>query len=430
MDDRSPDGTGEILDRLAAANPRLRVLHRAGKEGVGSAHRAGIREAYDRGYRVLLTMDADLTHSPSLLPQFLARADDAALIVGSRFLETESLADWSPIRRFLTWFGHLLTRRLLGMPYDATGALRLYRIDLIPAEAFDAVRGQSYDFFFESMFVLWKRGLPVLELPIPLPKRTYGHSKMTLRDVVGGVAKLLRLWARHRSSGAPAEHDRKSWDDYWRDSATDRSLYAVIAKQYRRFFISPSVRHFFRRYFRDEPGRMYLHAGCGSAESDRRIGYARASFVLLDSSPEALKIARRGATNPNVHLVCGDIFQPPFRDAAFDGIWNLGVMEHFPTPEIERIFAALGRTLKPGARCLIFWPPTYGLSVIALTSFLRVANTVRRTPLRLYPDEVSLFASAEWARGLLASGGLAIERTHFGIRDLFTYVVVVANKGR
>jgi len=431
VDDRSPDGTGEILDRLAATDPRLRVLHRATKEGVGSAHRAGIREAYAGGYRVLLTMDADLTHSPSLLPQFLARADDAALIVGSRFLATESLADWSPARRFLTWFGHFLTRRLLGMPYDATGALRLYRLDIIPPEAFDAVRARSYDFFFESMFVLWKRGLPVIELPIPLPKRTYGHSKMSLRDIVGSVAKLLALWSRHRSSGASGMHDgseAKSWDDYWRDSAADRSLFAVVARQYRRFLISPSVRHFFRRYFRDEPGRIYLHAGCGSAESDRRIGYTRASFVLLDSSTEALKIARRYATSPNVHLVCGDIFHPPFRDATFDGIWNLGVMEHFQVNEIERIFAALGRTLKTGARCLIFWPPTYGLSVIALTSFLRVANAIRRTPLRLYPDEVSLFSSSEWARSLLGVAGLAIERTHFGIRDLFTYVVVVLAK--
>jgi dolichol-phosphate mannosyltransferase len=438
VDDNSPDGTGAILDRLATVDPRLRVLHRAGKEGVGSAHLAGIRDAYSHAYRVLVTMDADLTHSPSLIPRFLARADDADLIVGSRFMDPASLADWSPSRRFLTWLGHLLTRKLLGVPYDATGALRLYRVDRIPAEAFDAIHARSYDFFFESMYVLWRRGVRVLELPIPLPKRTYGHSKMSIRDVIGSVTKLITLWSRHRSAGAPAaapvpqgdhaEMRGKSWDDYWLDSAADRSLFAVIAKQYRRFLISPSVRHFFRRYFRDEPGRRYLHAGCGSAESDRRIGYTRASFVLLDISPEALKIAKRNATNPNVHLVCGDIFHPPFRDAAFDGIWNLGVMEHFHTPEIERIFAALGRILKPGARCLIFWPPKYGLSVIALTSFLRVANAVRRTPMHLYPDEISLFASASWARELLRLADLAVERTHFGIRDLFTYVVLVASK--
>src|SRR2546430_2749727 len=100
VDDNSPDGTGAILDTLATADPRLRVLHRAGKEGVGSAHVAATGEAYSRDYRILVTMDADLTHSPSLIPAFLAHANDAALIVGSRFLDRESLADWSPARRF------------------------------------------------------------------------------------------------------------------------------------------------------------------------------------------------------------------------------------------------------------------------------------------------------------------------------------------
>lgn len=220
----------------------------------------------------------------------------------------------------------------------------------------------------------------------------------------------------------------KSWDEYWRDSAQDRSLFAIVAKLYRRILIAPSVRHHFRKYFRDEPGRVYLHAGCGSAESDRLIGFTRASFVLLDLSPEALRIARQNSTVPNVRLVCGDIFHLPFREESFDGVWNLGVLEHFETPEIERIFAATRDVLKPEGRCLIFWPPTYGLSVLFLTSFLRIANGLRRTPLHLYPDEVSLLRSAGWARNLLRSAGLALERTHFGIRDLFTYVVLVVRK--
>lgn len=220
----------------------------------------------------------------------------------------------------------------------------------------------------------------------------------------------------------------KTWDEYWRDSALDRSLFAVVAKLYRRVLIAPSVRHHFRKYFRDERGRVYLHAGCGSAESDRRIGFTQASFVLMDISLEALRIAKRNSTNPNVRLVCGDIFHPPFRAESFDGMWNLGVFEHFEVPEIERIFAATRNVLKSGARCVIFWPPKYGLSVLFLTSFLRIANVVRRTPLHLYPDEVSLFSSAGWARDLLRSAGLAFERTHFGIRDLFTYVVLVAHK--
>ena len=128
--------------------------------------------------------------------------------------------------------------------------------------------------------------------------------------------------------------------------------------------------------------------------------------------------------------MCGDLFAPPFRANVFDGAWNLGVMEHFTAPDIERLFVALARVLRPGGRALIFWPPKYGLSVIALAATSKVLNALRRSPLQLYPDEVSLFTTAGRARRLLRPARLALERTHFGIRDLFTYVVLVASKDR
>lgn len=221
----------------------------------------------------------------------------------------------------------------------------------------------------------------------------------------------------------------KEWDHYWRDSAAKRrGPYALIAAFYRRFLIAGSVRHFFHRYFADEPGRIYVHAGCGSGESDRDIGFKKATFVLMDISPEALRIARGKTTLPSPYLVCGDIFHPPFRTGSIDGIWNLGVMEHFEEPQVTEIFGALARIVKPRAPMLVFWPPRYGLSVIALTSFLFVTNRVLRLNLQLYPDEVSRYASRGWATRLLAPAGLVIEKAHFGIRDLFTYVVLVATK--
>src|SRR6266542_3004303 len=172
VDDDSPDGTGQILDEIARGDAHVRVLHRAGKQGVGGAHLAGIRDAYERGYRVLVTMDADLTHSPSLIPRFLDHAGAAPLVVGSRFLDPESLADWNTMRRLITKLGHFLTRRLLGVPYDTTGAFRLYRLDWIPATALDAVTARGYDFFFESLFLLNEQGVRVDEIAIALPKRT------------------------------------------------------------------------------------------------------------------------------------------------------------------------------------------------------------------------------------------------------------------
>jgi ubiquinone/menaquinone biosynthesis C-methylase UbiE len=220
----------------------------------------------------------------------------------------------------------------------------------------------------------------------------------------------------------------KDWDQYWKDSDQNRGLFEIIAKFYRRFIISPTVRHYFHKYFTDEPGRVYLHAGCGSAESDNRIGFQHAQFVMLDISTDALVIARRKTKLRNAHFVCGDIFNPPFRDGALDGIWNLGVMEHFYEEEITNIFVALARTLKTGQRCVIFWPPKYGLSVIVLTSFLGVVNKFRKQQLVLYPDEVSRFATKNWAQRLVDPAGLRVRRAHFGPRDVFTYVIMVAEK--
>jgi SAM-dependent methyltransferase len=220
----------------------------------------------------------------------------------------------------------------------------------------------------------------------------------------------------------------KNWDQYWVDSAKSKGLFEIIAKFYRRFIISPTVKHYFRKYFRDEPDRVYLHAGCGSSESDNRIDFQHARFLMMDISLEGLKIARQKSKLKNVFFVCGDIYHPPFKIGAIDGLWNLGVMEHFYEPEIVKILQALARVLKPGGRCLIFWPPKYGLSVIVLTSFLGVANKFRKQPLVLYPDEVSRFSSKPWAQQLASPADLIVKRTHFGPRDAFTYVIMVAEK--
>ena len=220
----------------------------------------------------------------------------------------------------------------------------------------------------------------------------------------------------------------KDWDQYWIDSAKSKGLFEVIAKFYRRYIISPAVRHYIHRYFRDEPARVYVHAGCGSAESDNRIRFKQARFVMLDISPEALVIARRKSKLENVHFVCGDIFHPPFKAGAVDGIWNLGVMEHFFEPEITQIFTAFSQLLKADGQLVIFWPPRYGLSVIVLTSFLGVVNAFRKKPLVLYPDEVSRYWTQRWSQQLAAPAGLQVQKSHFSIRDLFTYVVMVARK--
>ena len=194
MDDGSPDGTGEILDRVAARAPRTTVVHRPGKLGVGSAHRAGIRYAYAKGYTTLVTMDSDFTHSPARIVEFLGHAHDSDVVLGSRFLRAESLAGWSPTRTFLTHLGHFLTRTLLRIPFDATGGFRVYRLDRIERRLFDLTSSDGYAFFFEILFMLCRAGAVVKELPIDLPKRFYGHSKMKRSDVVASLRTLAALF--------------------------------------------------------------------------------------------------------------------------------------------------------------------------------------------------------------------------------------------
>ncbi|MCX7991071.1 MAG: polyprenol monophosphomannose synthase [Proteobacteria bacterium] len=192
-DDNSPDGTGEILEKLRKIFPKLIVVHREKKLGIGNAHKFGISYAYEKGYEYLLTMDCDFTHSPSDIPLFLENSE-YDIVIGTRYTKEDSLKDWNIYRRFLTKLGHFLTKYLLGMDYDATGAFRLYNLKKIDKKVFDKVRSDGYSFFFESLFFLNLNGYKIKEIPIVLPKRTYGHSKMTIKEIFKSLYKLFNLF--------------------------------------------------------------------------------------------------------------------------------------------------------------------------------------------------------------------------------------------
>ncbi len=183
IDDHSPDGTGNILDGLAQKHPNLTVIHRSGKLGIGSAHREGIRWAYAQGYQVLITMDSDFTHPPVYVVALLDHAGDHDVVVGSRYVLPGSLEGWKLYRKFLSYLGHFLTVIFLRLKYDATGALRLYRLDRIPQQAFDLTHSMGYSFFYESLFILNFNKFTIKEIPIKLPARIQGHSKMRVQDV-------------------------------------------------------------------------------------------------------------------------------------------------------------------------------------------------------------------------------------------------------
>lgn len=434
-DDHSPDGTGEILDRLAAELPRVRVLHRPGKLGIGSAHQAGLSHAYSRGYEQLLTLDCDFTHSPADLPRLLAAAQGAAVTLGSRWQQPGSLPGWSWFRRLMTAGGRLLTRGVLRVPHDATGALRLYDLRKIPIALFGLVRSPSYGFFAESLFVLVQNGFLIHEIPIVLPARTYGHSKMTWGEALRTVRLLLHLrldQARHPERFqlpravdrlVPGMVDPQHWDPYWnRQGDLSGTLYECVAGLYRRAIIATNLGRFVRRHF--PPGAALLHAGCGSGQVDATIR-THWQVTAVDISATAVRLYARH--NPAAaRIEQADIFHLPFPAGSFDGVYNLGVMEHFTTDEIARLLVEFRRVLRPGGKVLLFWPARHAPSVWVLRGIHLVLKHVFRRRVALHPPEISLLRSRREAENHLHGAGLSLVDYYFGPRDGFIQIVLVA----
>jgi len=440
LDDNSPDGTGSIIDRIAEEHDWVHCIHRSGKLGIGSAHLAGIAWAYAQGYQTLVTMDCDFTHSPDRILDFLAHTDEHEIVVGSRYMQAGSLRTWNLFRKTLTNVGHLLTTNLLCMPYDATGAFRLYRLDRIPAGVFGMVYSSSYSFFFESLYVCWRNGARIYEIPIELPARTYGSSKMAWRDAMYSTFLLAHLFVRNRidprallyaepfdTSGQlePTAAERE-WDAYWSEKKKPGALvYDLIAAFYRKFIIKPSLNYFARKYF--SPRAEVLHAGCGGGQVDTDIaGNLRIS--ALDISWQALSMYRKHQPQSE-RLIYGSILEIPAPDSTFDGVYNLGVMEHFSEEEIHRILTEFYRVVKPGGKIILFWPPSFGLTVRVLAAAHWVLRRIGKSEIKLHPDEITHVRSRRQVRAYLAAAGFSLVNVHFGWRDLFTQVVVIGQKG-
>jgi len=221
---------------------------------------------------------------------------------------------------------------------------------------------------------------------------------------------------------------REIWSTYWRKFSQKKGLYVIFANFYRNFIISWAVRFYFRKYFKDKEDSMYLHAGCGSGDSDRRIGFRQASFVYIDLNFEALNIAKAKTKFKNIYFVCADILHLPFKPRLFDGIWNLGVMEHFYENEIVTILKEFEYILRDRGIYMLFWPPQYGLTVIVMSIFQFIMSNIFKKKFSFYPDDVSNYRTINWANKLAKESGLFILKTHFNIRDIFTHRVLVGSK--
>jgi len=198
IDDASPDGTGEIADRLAAELPWISVLHRERKEGIGPAYIAGFRWALAEGAELVLEMDCDFSHNPADVPRLIAAAEEADLVLGSRYTPGGGTENWGLVRRFVSRGGCLYAQILLGMRVrDLTGGFKCFRHAALEAIDLDALSAHGYAFQIEATYRVRRAGLRVAEIPITFVERRAGASKMTGSIVAEAIWKvpLLRLLA-------------------------------------------------------------------------------------------------------------------------------------------------------------------------------------------------------------------------------------------
>jgi dolichol-phosphate mannosyltransferase len=199
VDDSSPDGTGEIADRLAAEHDDVEILHRPRKEGLGPAYIAGFRRALAENAELVLEMDSDFSHDPAYLPRLLDAARSADLVIGSRYVPGGGVTEWGPLRRAISRGGSAYSRLVLGLDIrDLTGGFKCFRRPVLEAIDLDVVSARGYAFQVEMTYRAIQAGFRVVEVPIVFRERRIGASKMTRGIVAEAIWRVpaLRLTAR------------------------------------------------------------------------------------------------------------------------------------------------------------------------------------------------------------------------------------------
>src|SRR3954452_8168765 len=194
VDDGSPDGTGQIADRLAAEHAEIEVMHRTAKEGLGRAYLAGFGYALDHGAELLLEMDSDFSHDPADLPRLIRAADDADLVIGSRYVDGGGVENWPLHRRALSRGGSFYARMILGVPVrDLTGGFKCFRRRTLEAIDYANTHADGYGFQIELTYRAYRAGFRVREIPIVFREREHGTSKMTARIALEAIWKVPAL---------------------------------------------------------------------------------------------------------------------------------------------------------------------------------------------------------------------------------------------
>lgn len=195
VDDASPDGTGGVVDAIAANNDRVHVIHREGKLGLGTAYIAGFGWALERKYDLIFEMDADFSHNPELLPEFLQSVKEGDVVLGSRYQGGRvNVVNWPMSRLFLSYAANIYARAVTGLPVsDTTGGFKCFRRNVLESIDLNSVKSNGYAFQIEMSFRAWKRGFRLVEIPIIFVDRTEGVSKMSKKIVREAIWMVWRL---------------------------------------------------------------------------------------------------------------------------------------------------------------------------------------------------------------------------------------------
>jgi dolichol-phosphate mannosyltransferase len=204
VDDNSPDGTAEIVQQIAASDPRVHLLRRAGKLGLGTAYKAGFTYGLENDYDAVITMDADFSHHPRYLPAMLAAAANYDLIIGSRYVPGGGVENWPWHRQFLSAGANMMSRIVLALPArDCTAGFRCYRRRLLQGTDWEAIKAEGYGFLEEMLYRLHRAGFTIGEVPIIFADRKAGSSKISKKEIFKAMAMLLRLGAERIFGGKP-----------------------------------------------------------------------------------------------------------------------------------------------------------------------------------------------------------------------------------
>jgi len=325
-----------------------------------------------------------------------------------------------------------IARRLLETDFDVTSSMQGFALTRLPDALLGIIGGNIVETVMLLPLVAEYNGHPVRQIRIAADgndaARTVRPPLIRLTALAMQM-KMAKAQFRHVEpftppADAPSSEEQVAWDSYWtHGSHSGKWVYDLIAAFYRAFIIRPAVNAFLFKNFPE--GAKLVHAGCGSGMVD--VDVARKMHITaLDISPAGLTEYSRHHEHSD--LMLGSIFEMPIADESYDGLFNLGVMEHFHTHELDLIIPEINRVLKPGGRAVLFWPPQWGLSVNVLRVVHWLLHSVMKSEIELHPPEYTRVKSKAQILRWCDLGGFKLKQFYFGPRDLFTHQIVVLEK--